>query len=78
MNTYGGVEEQLHVFPTSALDGSELSQLRDGYGAGWDREPVWAWRRREKDPRPCREPNPGCPARSIFTTLTELFRLVSD
>jgi hypothetical protein len=81
MKTYGGVEVQLHALITWALDGDlpvpaallpgkdpryPLHRRLDGpqspYGRGGE----------EKNFCPCRELNPGRPARNLVTILTEL------
>jgi hypothetical protein len=44
--------------------------------AGWVQEPVWITAvAGRNNPSLCKEPNPGCPVRSLVTRLTELPRL---
>jgi len=88
VKTYGGVEVYLRAL-TSALDGGEWSvscsvpfnTVRDlpvliGYEAGWTTEPVWTRWRREFLLCPRRVSNPGHPALSSVTVLTEIHRPV--
>jgi hypothetical protein len=72
MNTYGGVEVQLRVFLTSALDGGEWSASRPRRFTPGKKAPVSiAWRLggpqngsgHGGDPCPYRESNRGRPAR---------------
>jgi hypothetical protein len=43
MNTYGGVDEQIHAFLTSALAGSEWSASRPGCFTPSERVPSTHW-----------------------------------
>jgi hypothetical protein len=79
------VEVHLHAFLTSALNAGECSSSHSGRftpgettpGTNW----IGSWVRprvglnavaRRKSPSPCRESNPGRPARSLVTILTEV------
>jgi hypothetical protein len=44
-------------------------------GAGWAPKPFWTRWRGEKNPSPSQKSNPGRPAHSLATILTELPRL---
>jgi hypothetical protein len=80
MNTYWGVELQLHAFVTSVLDGGEWSASRPGerapgthcvgLEAGLDTAVA-----KRGIPSSSQESNPDRPARSLVAILTELFRL---
>lgn len=72
---YGGVEEYIHTFLTSALGGAAwlasrfgsfapkgFSTVHTAQDAGYASETVWTWCRKEEN-LPCREYNPelsGC------------------
>jgi len=70
------MEPYLHVFLTSALHRGEWLAWRHGrfipntYWTG-------GWMDTTGGPNgyPCRKSNPGCPAQSLLTILTELLRL---
>jgi hypothetical protein len=81
ISMYDGMEVQLHVFLPSALNGGEWSASCPGHLRKSPQYPpdrrmdrlVWMWWQREKNiPHPCLELNPGCPAHSLLTILTEL------
>jgi hypothetical protein len=75
---YGGIEVQLLTFLTSALNVGESSASWPSHFKSWERPPVpteWevGWAKR-KYPCLCRKSNPGRPAPSLVTILTELSR----
>jgi hypothetical protein len=74
MKTYWGVEAELHVFLTSALDGGEWSASHSGRFTCRERAPLTGWIGgwvgpravldmvvKRKIPSLCREPNPRIP-----------------
>jgi hypothetical protein len=78
----GGVEVKLHAFVTLALGSCEWSLSPPGKSHlyPFDRRVGGTQKRsgrrgKEKESFPCRDSNPGCPARSLVTILTELPRL---
>jgi hypothetical protein len=85
--TYVGVEIDLHTFLSTVLDGDEWSASRFArltprkralvpilYGP--QSRFVRGTKRKKSFQRPYREYNPGRPARTVFTILTELPRLL--
>jgi hypothetical protein len=85
MQTYGGVEVLLHAFLTSALDGREWLASRPGCLIPEERTPIPLDRgldraRLDVEAKikivPCRDSNPGRPALSLVTVLTELCSLI--
>jgi hypothetical protein len=89
MKAYGVLEIQLQAFLTSTLGGGEWLFSRLGHfthgekalGTHW----MGGWMglragldavAERKIPCPCRQSNPGRPARCLITVLTELFRIL--
>jgi hypothetical protein len=85
-----GEEVQLHIFLTSVLDGGKWSVSRPGRftsrerALGTQRTGGWIGPRavldsvaKRKIHRPCRESNPGRPARSLVAILTVLYTWLS-
>jgi hypothetical protein len=92
MKTYWWVEVYHPAFWTSALDGSRWSASRRGrfnpedraYGTHWTEgwlgglqgQSVHGDEEKQSNIFSCRELNPGRPARSLITTLYELYCLL--
>jgi len=91
MKINGGVNLQFHVILTSALDGSEGISFASWllYSQGKRHSTHWTGGQmgsraslnvvvKRKNPCPCWEPNPGNPAHSSITILTELPQLLEN
>jgi len=80
---YGGVDVWLHALLALVLDGGEWSTSHPGHFTPWfplrgrldgPQDSVWMWWRKKNEAFhcPCQESNPGRPASSLVTILTEL------
>jgi hypothetical protein len=89
IKTFRGVEVQLHEFLNSPLDGGVWLASRPSRFTPRKKAPGTHWIRGLVDPRaglevvakreeflPRREPNPGRPARSLVTVMTEVSRFL--